>query len=89
MLLRLTPRTLFLMPTLAIITGATGWYLAEDLGFTALSWPQYGWVVEARPRAGLGLHGHHTRICFSRGATRARSHLLQSPQGKRFRRCAA
>ena len=27
-LLRLTPRTLFLMPTLAIVTGTTGWYLA-------------------------------------------------------------
>ena len=40
-LLRLTPRTLFLMPTLAIITGTTGWYLAEDMGFTAISWPQY------------------------------------------------
>jgi uncharacterized membrane protein len=46
-LLRLTPRTLFLMPTLAIITGTTGWYLAEDMGFNALSWPQYGWVAAA------------------------------------------
>ena len=46
-LLRLTPRTLFLMPTLSIITGTTGWYLAEDLGFTALNWPQCGWVAAA------------------------------------------
>lgn len=46
-LLRLTPRTLFLMPTLAIITGTTGWYIAQDLGFTALDWPQYGWVAAA------------------------------------------
>ena len=46
-LLRLTPRTLFLLPTLAIITGTTGWYLAQDLGFTALPWPQYGWVAAA------------------------------------------
>ncbi len=46
-LLRLTPRTLFLMPTLAIVTGTTGWYLAVDMGFTALSWPQYGWVAAA------------------------------------------
>jgi uncharacterized membrane protein len=46
-LLPLTPRTLFLMPTLAVITGTTGWYLAEDIGFTALSWPQYGWVAAA------------------------------------------
>lgn len=35
-LLRLTPRTLFLMPTLAIITGTAGWFLAVDLGFTEL-----------------------------------------------------
>jgi hypothetical protein len=46
-LLRLTPRTLFLMPTLAIITGTTGWYLAVDMGFTAMSWPQYAWVAAA------------------------------------------
>ena len=46
-LLRLTPRTLFLMPTLAIITGTTGWYIAQELGFTALPWPTYGWVAAA------------------------------------------
>ena len=46
-LLRLTPRTLFLMPTLAVITGTTGWYVALDLGFTALDWPDYGWVAAA------------------------------------------
>ena len=46
-LLRLTPRTLFLMPTLSIITGTTGWFLAKDMGFTELKWPQYGWVVAA------------------------------------------
>jgi uncharacterized membrane protein len=45
--LRLIPRTLFLMPTLAIITGTTGWYLAELRGFTALDWPHYGWVAAA------------------------------------------
>ena len=44
-LLRLTPRTLFLMPTLAVVTGTTGWYLAEDMGFTAMTWPQYAWVA--------------------------------------------
>jgi hypothetical protein len=46
-LLRLTPRTLFLMPTLSIITGTTGWFIAQDLGFTALNWPDYGWVAAA------------------------------------------
>ena len=46
-LLRLTPRTLFLMPTLSVITGTTGWYMAEYLGFTTLNWPDYGWVAAA------------------------------------------
>ncbi|MGA7788297.1 MAG: hypothetical protein WCA56_09045 [Xanthobacteraceae bacterium] len=46
-LLRLTPRTLFLMPALAVITGTTGWYIAQDLGFTALNWPDYAWVAAA------------------------------------------
>ena len=46
-LLRLTPRTLFLMPTLAVITGTTGWYIAQDLGFTQMPWPQYGWLAAA------------------------------------------
>ena len=44
---RLVPQTLFLMPTLATITGTTGWYLAQDLGFTALAWPEFGWVAAA------------------------------------------
>jgi hypothetical protein len=46
-LLRLTPRTLFLMPTLAIITGTAGWFLAVALGLTRLPWPQVGWVYAA------------------------------------------
>ena len=44
---RLTPRTLFLMPTIAIITGTTGWFLAVDLGYTQLAWPHYAWVAAA------------------------------------------
>src|ERR1700691_5773956 len=46
-LLRLTPRTLFLMPTLPTITGTAGWFLAADLGFTTLPWPQIAWVYGA------------------------------------------
>ena len=45
--MRLVPRTLFLMPTLAIITGATGWFHAKQLGFLETPWPQYGWVLAA------------------------------------------
>ena len=44
---RLTPRTLFLMPTISIIAGTTGWFLAVDLGYTALDWPAYGWIAAA------------------------------------------
>ena len=44
---RLTPRTLFLMPTVSIISGTTGWFLAVQLGYTALDWPAYGWVFGA------------------------------------------
>jgi hypothetical protein len=44
---RLTPRTLFLMPTISIISGTTGWFLAVQLGYAGLDWPQFGWVVAA------------------------------------------
>jgi hypothetical protein len=44
---RLTPRTLFLMPTVSIISGTSGWFLAVKLGYTALDWPAYGWIVAA------------------------------------------
>ena len=44
---RLTPRTLFLMPTASIISGTTGWFLATRLGYATLEWPAYGWVAAA------------------------------------------
>lgn len=44
---RLTPRTLFLMPTVSIISGTTGWFLAVALGYMSLEWPAYGWVAAA------------------------------------------
>jgi hypothetical protein len=46
-IVRLVPKTLFLMPTLAIVTGTSGWYLAKDLGLLDLAWPQFGWVAAA------------------------------------------
>ena len=42
---RLTPRTLFLMPTVSIISGTSGWFLAVKLGYTGLDWPAYWWVA--------------------------------------------
>ena len=44
---QLTPRTLFLMPTVAIISGTSGWFLAVALGYTAVPWPAFGWVAAA------------------------------------------
>ena len=44
---RLTPKTLFIMPTVSIISGTTGWFLAVQLGYTALDWPAYAWVAAA------------------------------------------
>ena len=45
--MQLTQRTLFLMPAVSIISGTTGWFLAVQLGYTALDWPGYGWVAAA------------------------------------------
>lgn len=70
-LLRLTPRTLFLMPTLAIITGTAGWFLSVELGFTELPWPEIGWFYAAlvlivlMTIQGLGyLLPTNLRVCF-------------------------
>lgn len=46
-LTRLVPRTLFILPTLAVITGTSGWFLAAELGFTDLPWPQVAWLYAA------------------------------------------
>lgn len=46
-IVRLTPVTLFLLPTLSVLTGTTGWFLAVQLGFMQLPWPEFGWIVAA------------------------------------------
>jgi hypothetical protein len=43
----LIPRTMILMPTLAIITGTAGWFLAKRLGYLELGYPEFYWVVAA------------------------------------------
>jgi hypothetical protein len=70
-LLNLVPRTLFLMPTLAIITGTAGWFLAVEIGYTQLAWPQIAWVYGALTLLaimtvqGLGyLLPTNLRVCF-------------------------
>ncbi|HKF71062.1 MAG TPA: hypothetical protein VKB68_04880 [Stellaceae bacterium] len=44
---RLMPRMLFLMPTLAAVTGTAGWFLAKDMGFLDVGYPQFYWVLTA------------------------------------------
>jgi len=44
---RLVPRMLFLMPTLSISTGTTGWFLAQQLGYFDVAPPGLYWVTAA------------------------------------------
>jgi hypothetical protein len=45
--LRLMPKTLFLLPTLSLLTGTAGWFHARQIGLLEVPWPQYGWVLAA------------------------------------------
>lgn len=47
MILRLMPKTLFLMPTLSIITGTAGYFHAKQIGLLDVAWPEQGWVMAA------------------------------------------
>ena len=44
---RLMPKTLFLMPTLSIVTGTAGYVLAARMGFLDTAYPQFAWVLAA------------------------------------------
>lgn len=46
-MLNLLPRTLFLMPTLSIVTTTSGWFLASQIGYLDLGYPEFWWVVAA------------------------------------------
>jgi hypothetical protein len=43
----LVPRMLFLMPTLSILTGTAGWYLAKRTGYLDVGYPEFYWVAAA------------------------------------------
>jgi hypothetical protein len=43
----LVPRTLFLMPTVSIISSTTGWFLAKRMGFLDVGYPEFRWVIAA------------------------------------------
>lgn len=42
---RLAPKTLIIMPTVAILTPTAGWSLATRFGMHDLSFPEYGWML--------------------------------------------
>ncbi|MBO6783495.1 MAG: hypothetical protein JJ899_09535 [Alphaproteobacteria bacterium] len=44
---RLMPRMMFILPTLAIVAPTTGWFLAARYGFTGLPFPEYWWMAAA------------------------------------------
>jgi hypothetical protein len=43
----LTPKKLLYLPIIALTTGFTGWYLAQDDGFLKISSPLFPWIVAA------------------------------------------
>jgi hypothetical protein len=46
-MLNLIPRTVFLMPSLSIITSTSGWFLASQIGYLDLGYPEFWWVIAA------------------------------------------
>ncbi len=45
--LKLLPKTLFIFTPLGIVAPTSGWYYAERLGYTAMDYPEYWWIVGA------------------------------------------
>jgi len=41
----LVPRTLILMPVLSAVTATSGWFLARQMGFLDLAYPEFLWVA--------------------------------------------
>ena len=46
-MLKLTPKTIFIMPTLAIISPMAGWFLAVQSGYLELDFPELWWLIAA------------------------------------------
>ena len=47
MIAGIIPRTLVLMPTLSIVTSTAGWFMAVQLGYLNLGYPEFWWVAAA------------------------------------------
>jgi uncharacterized membrane protein len=47
MTMRLMPRLLFIMPTLATVAPTAGWFMAVDQGYLGLEFPELWWLIAA------------------------------------------
>jgi hypothetical protein len=45
--MRLMPRLLFILPTLAVIAPTAGWFMAVDQGYLELAFPELWWLIAA------------------------------------------
>ncbi len=45
--LKMLPKTLFIMTTLGIVAPTSGWFLAVQMGYLELDYPQFWWVAAA------------------------------------------
>ncbi|MBO23048.1 MAG: hypothetical protein CMM26_11860 [Rhodospirillaceae bacterium] len=45
--MRLMPRLLFILPTVAIITPTAGWFMAVETGYLELAFPEVWWLIAA------------------------------------------
>ena len=45
--MRLMPRLLFILPTVAIIAPMAGWFMAVDQGYLELTFPEIWWLIAA------------------------------------------
>ncbi|MBT3915873.1 MAG: hypothetical protein HN731_07610 [Rhodospirillaceae bacterium] len=46
-MLKLTPKTIFIMPMLAIVSPMAGWFLAVQSGYLELDFPELWWLIAA------------------------------------------
>ena len=45
--MRLMPRLLFILPTVAIIAPTAGWFMAVEMGYLDLAFPEVWWLIAA------------------------------------------
>lgn len=94
-ILRLMPKLVFYMPTLAIVTPTAGFYLASRMGYLDVGFPQYWWMVAVYvilavlTIQGLGiLLPTNLRVYFEMRKERPDGQKIQRLMGSYFRTVA-